>query len=340
MQLSLLWKKNSIIPTGGILSTPAMELGRAYLASELGDVCCVELSSGEVIWRFRASSAVYADVIIVDDLVIVSSTNGFIYALNKSDGKKVWMSLTSGPITQAPSVQEGLLYVGTQSGDLCCIDSLNSEIIWTHCVSKSINYTPAVSGHRVVFCDRDNSPCCLDTNSMQIDWQQKTVESMFSDIAITSPVITKIDNEPETKVFIGTFYEMCCIDLSTGHLDWSFHASGEIARKPIVCRLGVIFGDTYGKKVYSLDRRSGDLQWVASTEGSACSPLFVTDSHILVDSDDDHLYCFEARLGECEWKQSFQYGVRRLNAIDNYLLLATRYKDVYCYEMIADERAA
>jgi outer membrane protein assembly factor BamB len=151
-------------------------------------------------------------------------------------------------------------------------------------------------------------------------------------------VITRIDDEPEEKVFIGAFCNMCCLDLASGQVDWSFHACGEITKMPSVCRLGVIFGDTYGKSVYSLDRQSGDLQWKMPTSGRVTSLFVVDESIVLVADDDNHLYCFEARLGRCEWKREFTpYNITRMNVLDHYLLLTSRYKDVYCFKMIADE---
>lgn len=349
MQLSLLWKDSTIVPVGGWgRSTPAMEGERAYLASELGHVICVALSNGEVLWQFRASSVIDADLLLVNDYVIVTCNNGFVYALDKSDGTKIWMCLTSGPISHAPSEQDGLLYVGTrarnnrtQGGELCCIDSRDGSLLWTYHVNKPIVGSPAVSGDHLVFCGYSHSRggneiYCVSTVSRQLIWRQKTQSWLRS-----SPVITSIDNEPDEKVFVGVWIDMWCMDLATGRVDWSSHGHGEIGTKPCVCRLGVVFGNTVGKKVYSLDRRSGDLQWVASTDGLVHSPILVADSHVLATSDDNHLYCFEARLGECEWKREFTpYNITRMNVLDNYLLLTSRYKDVYCFKIIADEPRA
>lgn len=333
MRLSLLWENNTVGSLEGISAKPAMEDGRAYLANSLGQVFCIALADGEIIWQFRASSVVYADVITVNDYVIVSCTNGFVYALDKKDGRVIWNCLTSGGISNAPAVQDGLIYAGT-GGKISCIDSRDGSERWTYAAEKRIIRGPAISRNHLVFSCGDVSGddiYCVDVKSRQVVWQRETFRCYTG-----SPVISKVDNEQNEKVFTGGFHEIQCTDLITGHVDWSHYSGDEICVNVCIWLFGIIFGTNFEGQVYSLDKRTGDLQWTASAEGSIVSPQVIADSCVIVPCGSD-LYCFDVRRGRLEWKREFQPVFSRCHSVDNYLLLASRYKDVYCYEMIPDE---
>lgn len=332
MPLSLLWKDSTIGSELGVMSTPALEDGRAYLANRAGTVYCIELSDGETIWHTDTKSKIYADIITIRDFVIVSCADRSVYALDKSDGTVVWNCLTSGPISNAPAEQDGLLYVGTQVSDrdtqdcdLCCIDSRDGSVRWTYSVPEPIVMSPALSGHYLVFGCDDYYIYCVNTLSRELIWRQQTPYFVRS-----SPVITKIESESAEKVFIGSWCDMWCMDLATGHLDWSFPTEGEIMNRPCVHRQGVIFGNEAGK-VYSLDKRTGELQWTASTKNIVYATPVIIASHVLVASQDNYLYCFDIHRGECKWRQGFKPCVSRFSFADRYLLLASYGRDIYCF---------
>lgn len=326
MLLSLLWTNNTIGSSEGIAAMPAMEDGRGYLANTLGQVFCIALADGEIIWQFRASSVVYADVITVNDYVIVSCTNGFVYALDKKDGRVIWNCFTSGGISDTPAVQDGLIYAGT-GGKISCIDSSDGSELWTYRAEKRILGRPAISLNHLVFGSGnriwDDSIYCLDVVSREVVWRQKPPNHLR-----TSPIITRIDNDGDRKVIVGMSMEMRCLDLATGQVDWSFQADGEIGNSPCVSRLGVMFDTSLSNTMYSLDTRTGNLQWSTSMEGAGFS---LYEDSVLIVYTNGYLYCLDGVQGTCNWKREISSGNSRMSIYDNFLLLFGRGKDVYCY---------
>jgi len=55
-----------------------------------GTVYCLSLASGQPVWRFKTSGAVYSTPDTAGDLVVFASTDGNVYAIKGADGKEAW----------------------------------------------------------------------------------------------------------------------------------------------------------------------------------------------------------------------------------------------------------
>ncbi len=103
--------------TGGpVRLAPHVAGGRAYFGSDDGFVYCVDLRSGEQVWRFRAAPGddripgqgrmisrwpVRTDVLVADGVAYAAagmwpSEGVFVYALNAKTGRQIWCNDTSG----------------------------------------------------------------------------------------------------------------------------------------------------------------------------------------------------------------------------------------------------
>ena len=85
---------------------------------------------------------------VADDLVVVGSDDGSVYALDASSGTTRWKRATGGPVRSSPAIAEGAVYVGSNDGNLHAFDLATGEPRWQSPVGFEIVSSPAVAEGR------------------------------------------------------------------------------------------------------------------------------------------------------------------------------------------------
>ena len=127
-------------------STPTVEGNRIYTSSGFGDLACVDATSGEIIWSYKASeihkgtygSWGIAESILIDGDKLYFSPGGpetMTIALNKANGSLIWKSasLNDKPGYVSPILIEYAgkkMIVNVSLGHVFAVDASNGEILW------------------------------------------------------------------------------------------------------------------------------------------------------------------------------------------------------------------
>jgi outer membrane protein assembly factor BamB len=181
--------------------TPTIENNRIYLVSGMGEVCCVDAISGNILWRVDAQSKFngephrwgIAESVAVSDKAVFYVTGGeetSVIALNKINGSLLWKTKSlGGTRAYASSViirkKELQLLLAQTANDLMAIDTENGEIIWSfHIVSYHTGEsgvgantnTPLVNGNDIFLTSGYNHPAIMltmspDGKSVSEKWQ-------------------------------------------------------------------------------------------------------------------------------------------------------------------------
>ena len=101
------------------------------LFSSLGDtVCCLEVPSGEVLWKHNLHDvkevgelldSVITPPALVNGKAFVCTTAGEVLALDAQSGDIVWRADVGEPIQFQPAVAAGRVFVPTCHGNLYCL---------------------------------------------------------------------------------------------------------------------------------------------------------------------------------------------------------------------------
>ena len=140
-------------------STPTIENNLIYLVSGMGEVVCVDASTGKLNWSVDANTEFQgephrwgiAESVAISDKAVFYITGGeetSVVALNKTDGKLLWKSKSlGGPRAYASSViieKAGMkILLAQTANDLMAIDTENGEIIWSYDLTQ---HHPGQSG--------------------------------------------------------------------------------------------------------------------------------------------------------------------------------------------------
>jgi len=155
----LLWKHQMKSP---VIASCAINKGSVYLIDRGGNMAALDLKTGHDRWAgvvelpgpFTASPAVK------DDMVVIASQRGTVYALNPNTGGIKWeTSFNSNTIFEAinssPVLTRDKVIVGTDGGSLYILEQSDGRSIWQFRSDSWIWASPAVSHGYVYITSND-----------------------------------------------------------------------------------------------------------------------------------------------------------------------------------------
>jgi outer membrane protein assembly factor BamB len=105
---------------GGSWSTPALDRGLVYVATEAGGIVAVDRRSGAVRWRVSLPGPTWGSPVVVDGVLVQGDCRGVLHAFDVGrQGKRpreLWRVRLGGCIESTPAVWRGRIYVGTRGG--------------------------------------------------------------------------------------------------------------------------------------------------------------------------------------------------------------------------------
>lgn len=182
----------------------------------------------------------------------------------------------------------------TASGCLRSISLKNGRQKWTRQFGGKIFSTPAVSGRYLVFGCTDGNVYAVSASSGRVLWSHEAGKSVLG-----SPVIYN------GIVYVGASDGVFrALDLRSGKTVWEYDGvDGFVECRAYVDAEQVVFG-TWGKKLYSLNPATGELQWAWTSSKSSrmYSPAATwpvkAGGRIFVAVPDRKVYALDARTGQ------------------------------------------
>lgn len=210
--------------------------------------------------------------------------------------KSVWRTQDNSDIgSGATPAGKYVVYTNTQ-GVIKALDLKTGEQKWEFATSGKVFSTPAVEGNRVVVGSTDGYIYCLKLKNGKILWKYKCEKSVLA-----APTVYK------GVAYIGASDGVFrAIKVKSGKILWQFDGvRGFVESKPYVDAEQVVFGD-WGNTLYSLDTKSGDLQWSWSCKGSRMlSPAAVypvkSNGNIFFVTPARKTFCLDAKSGKELW---------------------------------------
>ncbi len=224
-----------------IRATPSIAQGRVYVAGMQDVLACLDLKSGEVLWkcdfkeRFKTPDPAFgfASSPLVDEGFVYAQAGGAFCKLNAETGETVWRTLegeagmdsafASPVIATLRGVRQ--LVVQTRN-DLCGVDIESGKVMWNQPIDafRGMNIlTPTIQGDSVF-----TSAYGGRANLWQVNLDDSgkwTVEELWDE---------KYQAYMASPVLIGDYLYMhlrntrfMCVEMSTGKEMWSTTPLGE-----------------------------------------------------------------------------------------------------------------
>ena len=209
--------------------------------------------------------------------------------------KELWSIQDEYNIVAGSAISKNEAYYTTSSGYVRAVSLRDGHPLWSVKLPGKVFSTPALGGHTLVVGCSDSYIYALDTRKKgRVIWKTKADRSV-----VASPLIR------DGRVYIGASDGVFrCLDLSSGRVIWKFEGvEGHVVSTPYLDSGQLVFG-SWGRKLYSLDPRTGAPQWVWTVNrGSrmfspASTVPLKADGKIFVAVPDRKVYAIDAATGE------------------------------------------
>ena len=284
-------------------STAAIADGKLFVGTHIGDITCVNTTSGDIEWSKKIEEnpswkGVASSPLVVEEKVyVLSSSDGTLHAFS-FDGAELGKFSTGGEIFcyASPSAYGDKIYfAGNKEGQhsLYCLDLNMSDEVWNFTTETEIRGSPTIWGEEeMVFFTTEYIPMreygiyAVNMTTGEEIWNV-THYSTWASPALSNGKLYFGGSTVDT-----TFY---CYDALNGSLKWkNEEMGGAIDSSPVVADGKVYFGtNEVDGTVYALDAKNGSKLWnytlhIPDGFGSGfniASPPAISDSTLFIGVD-------------------------------------------------------
>ncbi len=109
---------------------------------------------GDLLWKFETGHYLWAQPLILDEMIFISGMDHFVYALTM-DGEKVWSHEMMGAVVGAPTPNEdgSVIFVGSLGDEVVALDVDDGDEVWRFETSDSVWGAPVINDGSLYFAD-------------------------------------------------------------------------------------------------------------------------------------------------------------------------------------------
>jgi outer membrane protein assembly factor BamB/predicted phosphodiesterase len=245
--------------------------------------------------------------------------------------QEIWRTQDEGDIGCGAVPAGRFVLYANEAGVVKALDAATGREVWRFATEGKVFSTPAVWRKKVVIGSTDGYIYCLSLRNGKMRWRYRCEKSVLA-----SPVIRK------GIAYIGASdHVFRALKVRNGKLVWAREGiAGFVECKPYVDDSQVVFGD-WANTLYSLDPRTGAVQWTWKTKGSRMfSPaaVYPVKAHgkIFVVTPERKTYALDAGTGEQLWVSTGGRESIGLSPDGETIYVKTMFDSVQAYVTTAD----
>jgi len=293
-----------------VFISPTVVGHAVIVGSCAGAAYALNRKTGKPIWSYdtRADGSAaqfHGEPLLLNGRVVVptdADPKGHIYAFDSASGDLLWKVAFDQGVATTPLLIDGRIVAVSAEGEVVAVDPAKGEIAWHQTPAGALKpqpylSSPAYAGKRIFIADNTDKLFALNATTGETIWRK------------TLPA------RPTTALVVnGDRLLLATLD---GYLNWIATDSGEVKKRvrfdegrpygtPILAS-PLLYVLTAGAKgtLLALDPESGAIQWKRETpkEWTTYRPL-VTDSNVIMGSEEKDLCAFDRTSGEVRWRRS------------------------------------
>lgn len=293
-----------------VTSSPAVDDERVLFTDRAGVVYAVSRRDGTLVWRFETGDELplpwghegwdyfTASPTLVDDMALIGSGDGNLYALDAASGREIWRFASGARIRTTPAVAGDSVLFGNSAGIFYALDARDGAVRWRfetagHTLGaaevgfdrRQIYSSPAVHEGVVYFGSRDAGLYALDLETGQQRWRSNDGTSAW---VISSPAVAggRVYSARSSSTLVRA------LDAADGSEIWRVATEAAVFASPVLAGETLYVANGAGL-VLALNARDGSERWRHRTGGGVWATPLVADGRLYVGSDDGFVYAFE-----------------------------------------------
>ncbi|MGD9853991.1 MAG: PQQ-binding-like beta-propeller repeat protein [Planctomycetaceae bacterium] len=313
-QLELLWEHDA---PDGVPGTPAIAGGRVYVGILHGELLCLELATGELVWSYRSiesedpdefAPGFQAPVTLTEDLVLAGDEDGVLHAVDRMTGKLRWKLSTAGEVVGGATVVGDSVIFGSHGGKLFRLKLDDGSIRWEFETKGPVNASPTIAGGFtfVTGCDQPI------LRVVEIETGTQFSEVPLEGLLVATPAVVG------DILYIGTDEgSVFALDWKAKHTVWQY---ADPARQSQIKSSAAVIDDLVligsgDKRLHAIHRKTGEAVWTFTTRAAIDSSPVVCGDRVYFGSGDKNIYGLTIADGKEVWKYPVRQSVTGSPAI-------------------------
>jgi outer membrane protein assembly factor BamB len=307
------------VPTA-IYGTPVVDRDIVYIGTYSGQVLALNMLArsqnltfpqrGDGEWKWDCpidnakSNAIVADLLVSEDAIYVSSSNGRVYSLDKEFGDLNWESKVLDEkhrkLWTSPVIQGNTLYVSTYDGHIYALSLEKGELLnWSFESEAGFASSPVIYQDIIFLGSFDRYFYAVKIGSDVPMWKFPE-EEPAGNWFWASPVIS------EGIVYAGCLDgRVYAIEAETGEKLWEFDTGKVIISSPVLIdNLLIVIDESGTMYVFDLDMDLVDeavLLKTISIDAAVKSSFCAQEGLVYIRGDDNQLYVVDIDAGRVIW---------------------------------------
>ena len=159
-------------------ASPVIVDDRVIIGSYDGNLYCLSLKDGKLLWGFKTNGPVHATASVASGIAYISGCDGVLRGIRISDGKEV-TSITTGSYTGAsPALSPtGSVFFGTFDNNVLAFNLKTKKAMWSYENPQRqfpFYSSAALVDGRVILGGRDKIVHCLNAATGKQNWEFAT----------------------------------------------------------------------------------------------------------------------------------------------------------------------
>lgn len=299
--LELLWEHDA---PDGVPGTPAIADGRVYVGILHGELLCLDLTSGELVWSYRSiesddpeefAPGFQAPVTVTADLVISGDEDGTLHAVDRATGTKRWTFPTAGEVVGGATIVGETVMFGSHGGKLYRLNLSDGAVLWEFETKGPVNASPTIAGGYtfVTGCDQPI------LRVVEIETGTQHSEVPLEGLLVATPAVV------DGILYFGTSDGIVfALDWQAQQTVWRYSDPSrtfEIHSSAAVTDDLVLIGSR-DKRLHAINRQTGEAVWTFSTRAGIDSSPVVCGERVYFGSGDKNIYGLSIADGQEVWK--------------------------------------
>jgi outer membrane protein assembly factor BamB len=229
-----------------------------------------------------------------EDLVLITSEGGQLFAFRLADGQKMWDYATGDQLRSAPTIWNGLALLGGCDGRLHKIDLKQGIAVGDGLLLEGPSgSTPAIFGDRAIVPTQSGQVLLFDMQRSERLWAFSDAER--SQEIRSSPAVARLDASQSASEGIAVITtrnrRVLGLDLRDGSMRWEAVVRKRCDASPVICDGRVWVGGLDGT-LYAFDLKTGEASWSESLTGQLLASPSIAEGRLIAATDKGTIVCF------------------------------------------------
>lgn len=155
-----------------IISTPAVDDGRAFVGNQNGVMAGFSLANGKQLWKYKTEGAIYSSPAVSAKKLVFGSGDGHIYCLGTQKGNLLWKYKAAASVLGSPVINGDTVFIGASDRTFVALHLLTGKIIWKfEGLQGPVVSTPLLYDNKIIFGAWDRYLYSLSSNSGELIWK-------------------------------------------------------------------------------------------------------------------------------------------------------------------------